>query len=259
MRFILTVVFILIFETAFAIKREAMVTDTSLVGYFIIENDTSYNIKVNYRFGEWVIYYDFAHKDSAYHIQYMQNGYTSSEWYRNGQLKRVYPQVAVAGRFEMTEWYPDGKLKTSRKCSADSCVTFEYYRTGQIADKSIDLRDSIDHFMKWHYNVQYYENGQLKFDPYDPNSFKVQRVMNYYSSGAKQIQNDVFSMARVGPFKEWYESGQLKTEGNYTDYPNDGKYHNSTKTGKWSYYNESGKLTKEEFYEENKLVNTITY
>jgi antitoxin component YwqK of YwqJK toxin-antitoxin module len=31
------------------------------------------------------------------------------------------------------------------------------------------------------------------------------------------------------------------------------------KDGKWSYYDENGKLTKEEFWEKGELIETITY
>ena len=240
--------------------QEAVVSDTSIVITSIYELDTSYSLKTIYRKGEWQIYYDDAHKQKAYYIKYIGYSYISIEWYRNGQKKIEWPTpVKEHGCIEMTEWYPDGKIKGSARCYEDSCVMLGYYPNGQISTKGINSHDSIRRYM-YHYSVEYYENGQLKYDPIDPNG-KRQTITGYYKSGARRSQNDIWQGAQVGPYKEWFENGQLKIDGNY-EVPTETEHHNvmgNKQTGKWTYYDETGKKIKEGFYEVNKLINTITY
>ena len=113
--------------------------------------------------------------------------------------------------------------------------------------------------MIWHYDAKYYENGQVKWTPFDPNGSR-QTVINYYPSGSKHVQHDLWRMQRVGPYIEYYENGIVKVNGCYTD----GEFigydvRGNKKTGKWSFYDESGKLIKEEWYENNVLLKTQNY
>lgn len=263
MRIFLCFVFLIWFGKCFSQIRITTINDTTVVGCEIFERDTSYYINTKFRQGECMVYYDVAHKDSALHIQYFQNGQASESWYRNGQLKCVYPNSSDVAfdRFEVTKWYLNGTIKSMRRCYPDSCISLEYYENGQIASKSIELADSIRHYMVYYYHADFYENGQLKSDSYYPNTRKAFRLMSYYPSGAKQSQYDFCMMNLFGPYKEWYENGQLKIDGNYESFVDNGQLNiiGNKKTGKWSYYNESGKLIKEEFYENNILVKTITY
>ena len=150
-------------------------------------------------------------------------------------------------------------LFRSKKCTNDSCVSYGYYQNGEVASKSIYLPDSSKRSMIWHYDAKYYENGQVKWTPFDPNGSR-QTVINYYPSGSKHVQHDLWRMQRVGPYIEYYENGIVKVNGCYTD----GEFigydvRGNKKTGKWSFYDESGKLIKEEWYENNVLLKTQNY
>lgn len=261
MRIILLFIFLIYCCNVNAQIQKAIVSDTSIVITSIDKLDTSFSLKKVYRKGEWQIYYDNAHKQKAYYAFYNGNSYSEAEWYRNGQKKlEYYKPTSDPECFDMNAWYPDGRVKFSSKCYKDSCVMFSYYLNGQLSKKSINTHDTLGKYFRWHYKVEFYENGQLKFDPTDPNGGR-QTITSYYSNGTKQNQNDLWKGSRVGPYKEWFENGQLKIEGNY-EVPTETEYYNvlgNIRTDKWTYYDETGKKTKEEFYENNKLINTITY
>ena len=123
-------------------------------------------------------------------------------------------------------------------------------------------------------------------------------IKTYYESGELKSTGNYVNGLEQGEYKFYYESGQLKMEGVYADidslefllgkviwqkgssrdyyvgvtfegvYFDDEKnkidaYRKATekpiKDGKWIYYYESGKIEKEEFYEDNLILKTIYY
>lgn len=268
MRISFIVCFTFCFLNINAQLREALISDTSVVSLWIYDGDTSirFNLHNHVPKGETIIYFDSAYTRKAFDIIYSNTySYTSTEWYGNGQKKIEYPTPSLgAGCFEMNSWYNDGKIKATSRCHDDSCIIVNYYHSGPIEHINISTLDSVPYspYGRYvpHFDVRYYENGQLKYDPIDANGIR-QTIIGYYPSGIKHTQNDLWRMQYIGPYKEWFENGQLKIEGNY-EVPIETEYHNvigNKKTGKWTYYDESGKKIKEEFYEANKLINTITY
>ncbi len=261
MRIFLPFCFLICYLNVNAQLQKAVISDTSVVMTSIDKLDTSYSLKKIYRKGEWQLFYDDAHTQKAYYVLFNGNSYSEAAWYRNGQQKSEYHRPKSDPEcFDMKTWHLDGRLTFSSKCYEDSCVMLSYYLNGQISKKDINTHDSLSKYFNWHYRVEYYENGQLKFDPTDPNGVR-QTITSYYPIGTKQNQNDLWKGARVGPYKEWFENGKLKVDGNY-EVPIETEYHNVSgdkRTGKWTFYDESGKKIKEEFYENNKLTNTISY
>ena len=262
MRFFLTVICFLIFEKSFSQIKKTFVSDTSVVEIIVSQGDSLFYINDPFRTGEWIIYYDSGQLVKALHIKYFDSKFrfVDTIWYQNGQMKKEDFLPVKGNTLTYNEWFPDGKNKTKRICYNDSCIQLVYYANGILADKSVESVDSVSpNRMVWHYFEEYYENGQLKSTPYNPNSWLKYSITSYYLSGKIKAQKDEVLGSFTGSYKEWYENGQLKIEGSYEEIPIDGHYHSSKPTGKWSYYNEAGKLTKEEFYENNKLINTITY
>jgi antitoxin component YwqK of YwqJK toxin-antitoxin module len=66
--------------------------------------------------------------------------------------------------------------------------------------------------------------------------------------------------AFVDEFTEFYPNGKIKTFGLYkTDINTDPAQplqNGGIETGKWKYYNESGKLIREELYDNGKLISS---
>ncbi len=189
------------------------------------------------------------------------NNFIDTCWYQDGKLKSWSHSSSPECRNDM-EWYRTRQLRYYSKCDGDTNTYLEFYSTGQLKNKSLTYIDSTNgkgNSFAWHYTEEYYENGQLKFLPMDPNSQKLQQQVRFYESGAKMDSVGWLNGTRVGFLKEWHEGGQIKTVREYVVPSNDGYLHDSKKIGTWSYYNESGKLIKEEYYEEGKLVKTIEH
>jgi antitoxin component YwqK of YwqJK toxin-antitoxin module len=262
MRILLTIVFLMFYGQSFCQIKQADLSDIAIVTTSIGDGDTSFWINDPYKVGEWMIYYDSTHKQKAFHVLYFDSKYRliSTEWFKSGQIRRETFGHYYLTPLHYNEWFPDGKVKVSSICKGDSCVNYQYYHNGQLAEKNIARGDSAsDRMMTWCYFAEYYENGQLKSTPYDPNSRSRLSLVNYYPSGKIKSQVALMYHMPVGPWNEWYENGKLKTEGNFTEMPGDGQFHLTMKIGKWTYYDETGKKIKEEFYENDKLINTITY
>ena len=58
----------------------------------------------------------------------------------------------------------------------------------------------------------------------------------YYENGQKQAETDCVNGYNIGPYKSWYESGQLMSQGNFV------KGNGNERRGNWIYYWENGKV-----------------
>lgn len=258
--------FILFFVATISVHAQVQTTwigDTAKVSYMHYDGDTSYYLrKKDSRSGVWIIYYDSLLNQRAERIHY-KNDFPKIDtaWNRNGTFRKIYlsKDSITHGCYDSESWYPSGTLKCTTSCDGDSSLQILYYPNGQIKEKLYSWRDSVPgNWIVNHIHYQYYENGHLKSDPSDINGPR-QTIKNYYESGKVSRETTWQAGALIGPYHEWYENGQLKVEGKYKIPPNDHGFHGTTQIGTWSYYNESGKLIKEEFYEEGKLVKTIEY
>lgn len=240
--------------------QKVWIGDTARVRWWAYNGDTSYSIRDKERNGEWTIYYDDKLTVRCVHVFY-RRGFDVGDtiWYRSGQIQKYFvdKDSLTHGCYESRHWFPDGKLKLTNYCDGDTAVQIEYYHSGATKRVLKSYKESAINWMVDHYIAEYYVNGQLKYDPSDVNGSR-QTIKNYYESGKVSREATYVAGALVGPLHEWYENGQLKVKGQYKD-PGDPRPPYTIKTGTWSYYAESGKLIKEEFYEEGKLVKTVEY
>ncbi len=261
MRWKLIILFFVISATSFAQEKKTWIGDTSIVKTSIVEGDTSYFVKYELRSGMWMIYYDSKFKNRARYIKADIYKSVDTAWFRNGKVKSwSHPVDSCGNCWRSKEWYVEGGLKMEMYFSNDTCYELHYYRSGAISEKNLSMRDSPnDQHVTWHYSAQYYENGQLTFLPGDPNLRKPQPYITYYESGQKMEESTRLMPYLCSEFTSWYSNGQLHVKGQYPPCPLETQWKAPDKIGTWSYYNESGKLIKEEFYEEGKLVRTMEY
>ena len=115
----------------------------------------------------------------------------------------------------------------------------------------------------------YYDSGELESTVNYVDDLRQGEYKEYYESGTlRSIVNYVDDL-RQGEYKNYYESGTLRSIVNYVDDLKEGHitgieaYRKVTekpiKDDKWTYYYESGKIEKEEFYEVNLILKTIYY
>jgi antitoxin component YwqK of YwqJK toxin-antitoxin module len=98
----------------------------------------------------------------------------------------------------------------------------------------------------------YYENGQIMQSVLYPEKGR-QAIIYYYESGKIKEEGE-WENGNIGNHREYFEDGKIKAEGEYVI--SEQVFHNdfnsinyySTKSGHWIYYNEEGKIVKEEWY-----------
>ena len=256
MRWILFLTILFSYRIVKASVRRAWIGDTTYVKTVNHDGDTNYLPKVFVsQLDTFIVYYDV---DLIMKAQWSFRGnqtFFDTCWFRNGTLKSWTDFHSDPACYNRREWYPDGSLKQRSDCTGDTNVSISYYNSGSTKMKIVAYRDSNNLFLTDHYIAEYYENGQLIFDIADP-SAPVQIRRKYYSNGQKMWEITLRYHFAYGPFTEWYANGQIRCKGTYSEIR---RGNSDVKDGKWSYYNESGKLVKEEFYEEGKLVKTVEY
>jgi antitoxin component YwqK of YwqJK toxin-antitoxin module len=102
------------------------------------------------------------------------------------------------------------------------------------------------------------------FQPHIIEDDKVFHEILFYESGKISQEQYWVNYALIGNFRAFHENGKLKTVGQFEteqEYFSQMKnsYRDAVKVGKWSFYDNTGRLEKEEFYELNKLVKTLNY
>jgi antitoxin component YwqK of YwqJK toxin-antitoxin module len=258
----ITIVLLLLMTFALNAKiTRAWVGDTNQVRTSIHESDTTYLPK---HFGTipdtFIAYYDKNLKLKARWAYRGSEGVRDTSWYNDGKIKSYNDFGNNPECYNRMSWYRNRQLESQSTCTGDTGIAVYYYSNGQLKGKYISYRDTArGNSITGHYAVEYYENGQLKYDPIDMNGPRTPLMKNYYKSGKVKWESAYQIGEPVGPYREWYETGQLKLSGQHKIPPDDKGYFHAVRIGTWSYYNESGKLIKEEFYEDGKLVKTVEY
>ncbi|MFZ5552531.1 MAG: toxin-antitoxin system YwqK family antitoxin [Bacteroidota bacterium] len=86
-----------------------------------------------------------------------------------------------------------------------------------------------------------YPDGQLKMKGEMVQGKRHGEWVSYYENGMKWSEDTYNLGARDGKCVSFYKNGQVRYIGYYT---------NNVKSGKWSFYDEQGNLTKEENFSE---------
>lgn len=135
-------------------------------------------------------------------------------------------------------------LLLEKYCINDSCYTFQYFFNGNLKRKQVTIEG-----FNLVYEEIWCENGQLirKVDY----TIMPQHITNYYCNGKKKNEFTLNEYRAIGIHLWWYDNGQIKTEGFFNNEGN--------QSGIWKYYDDHGKLLKEEKYDDGKLKDTKDY
>jgi antitoxin component YwqK of YwqJK toxin-antitoxin module len=244
--------------TAFSAQaqlNQACYSDTALVEELIYRKDTTWVIKPVYQKGDWNLYYDFALTKikSEYHYtdqgvktgtwkEYYRNGKLRSEWDCNTPLVQLYPP----GK----EWYADGKIKTERSQTADTLTEMQYFPNGKMS-----MLNKWNKSGMWVLHKEWCDKGQLLID-YNPTASVPQPVKKYHCNGNLRAEYNWYTFGYTGMYKEYHANGKISVQGQYTEKPTDQLVFMARKTGEWIYFDDKGKVTKKEKWENGKLVST---
>ncbi len=150
-------------------------------------------------------------------------------YYPDGTLERSF--VNVDGyRAKATLYYPDGSIKSQVEYNEGAARVW----TDFFANGNIEYYEEYHKSMMYHIaKKSYFESGQAQSLFEMINKKKLDYTQNdFYENGTKKV------------------AGTLKYDKDAYDY---------FKTGKWVYFNESGKPIKDEEYSDGKLIKTNTH
>ena len=89
--------------------------------------------------------------------------------------------------------------------------------------------------------TQYYDNAKVQFQGQMQHGKREGEWQEFYPNAAKKAVFDYKNGLLDGKFTVWYKTGQLKVSGQNVE---------GLQDGKWLYYDENGKVTREEFWDE---------
>lgn len=173
--------------------------------------------------------------------------------YPSGRLKHkgYYDNGRIITMF--TNYYENGQIERTFKSKTETKGTLEvFYPSGQLMSH-VEWDNGESNLWQ-----DYYPQGQTEFTEEFSRSGEYYLYMRFYfEDGKPQILFELIDeKQRLYSYKEFYPNGQVKECGqkmfnaNLNDYPMEGK---------WSYYDENGKLTLEEEYTKGQLISDKKY
>jgi antitoxin component YwqK of YwqJK toxin-antitoxin module len=246
--------------------KDVVIGDTVNVGVFKNRDDSTdigyYNKKFDKTITIYRIYFDanktrLAQKLVRDNVDRID---TLLEWFPDGKVARTFygKKNGNPDLFENKHYFRNGQIKDIRTCNSDTCVSISYYKNGNMKAKFYQKG------IRLYYEEKYYQNGQKMSDPHFIEDNKKAYEVHYYESGKVLQKRCWLNYALIEEFKEFHENGKLKISGQYETEEQYFKlmkngYRDSMKMGKWSYYNISGKLEREEYYDNDVIMKTVQY
>ena len=220
-------------------------------------DDTIVNLKKDtVNKGVIIIYWNKEFTKKCYQFERGKNrtNDTLYYWYSNGAIASKM-QITGTYKWYFHQWYPDGQDKAERIDKHDTDYTYYYYHSGKLKQLDVTV------FANWIYSEQRCENGIITFK--DSISSRNKHLWTgYYCNGNKKYELLMDGLYVIGETKRWYENGNFQEIGSY-DYKTDGSDTNkkgfTVEQGKWSYYDENGKLLKEVWYKDGVVVKEQKY
>ena len=204
-------------------------------------------------------------------------GGTYEEWYNGGeQLKKMTKYGAESRIVEDKEWYRDGQL-ASHSLVKDNIEDYQRWNEEGVLRAKTRRRVSdgvyIGEQRTWFddgkpQSIESYDDRGLIHGLFESYSFGwgnvhplVSRVHYnhgvldgvreaFYNDGSKRYEYTFENGIEVGPYNEWYDNGQKKTEGQYVA---------GDKEGEWKYYNVDGSMSARRVYHEGHMMVSERY
>lgn len=147
---------------------------------------------------------------------------------RKRRLAKYKSGIRVGAHYE---WYDTGEVYDITNWETDLYFNSKtFYKSGKI--KSTAVNGNRENAVY----TSYYENGQIE-TLYDQLA-GIDKT--YYQSGQVKSLRSI----KKRSYTEWYQNGKTKVTGTLDE-------SGLGRVGKWKYYDEKGKLTRELFYDEN--------
>jgi antitoxin component YwqK of YwqJK toxin-antitoxin module len=235
-----------IYDKEHVTKEEILGTNDSTFSWKGVE------IAVSRQFyGNFVLYFDKQMK-VPYKIYGLTNGINVMNWYyQNGQLREHWlisyePQlkfeqsyIVKCEKMEFEGYYEDGQKKFDHKFNGDTTLDHLYYESGKIKEMDLLVKN------QWAEQIEYCENGTIIYSGPGPKN-ELLHNKRYYCNGRISMEFNYCAGIIIGPYKTWYQNGQLKIQGQYDDTispPTHFDQHlHYNRVGTWLFYDSLGKV-----------------
>jgi antitoxin component YwqK of YwqJK toxin-antitoxin module len=180
----------------------------------------------------------------------------SKKWYKSGKIMFDNPMKDGKEIGIHITFYENGLPDYIK--DEEHGISIGFHESGKVSSISQDIEDSVKCGGKDGYEEKtFYKDGQLR----TKGVYNCGKQMyTIYANDSIPIAESNFigmPLFKVGKYKEYYNNGTPKLDGQYVDAQN--ARASNIKTGVWKYWDEKGKLMKEEYYENNKLIKTEEY
>lgn len=179
-------------------------------------------------------------------------------FYENGNLKSQGYYVKNKPNGKWAYYFENGKvsMEGNLKDGEYEGVWTYYYENGNT-----NMKGEVNHGSREGEWIYFYENGKIKSIGHYKKNNKEGTWKYFYEDGAFKAEA-VYENDK-GLYQEYYQTGELKSEGNIIDGKSNGlwKYYyksgklkaegyekNGVKEGLWKYYHESGTVSSEGIY-----------
>jgi antitoxin component YwqK of YwqJK toxin-antitoxin module len=184
------------------------------------------------------------------------NGYAAQNWiedyYDNGTL--LHKGYYIDGLLKVYKnYYPDGTLERSFvNIDGYRAKSTLYYQNGSIKS---EVQYNEGAAQVW---TDFFDNGNIEYyEEYHKSMLYHIAKKSYYKSGQAESLFEMVDKKKLGYTQnDFYENGTKSVAGTLK-YDKDA--YDYFRTGKWFYFNESGKPIKDEEYTDGKLTKTNTH
>ncbi len=181
-------------------------------------------------------------------VRYNKVGYNAQSWqedyYASGKL--LHRGFYIDGQIKVFKNYWENGNLERELIAIDNlrCKHITYYSNGQVRSE-VTYYEGSEIKQK-----DYFENGAVELDEEidKKEGFIIKRIINYPDSKLKIVMELTDKKMRIYTYKEYYENGNVKEEGNLNFRKDMNDY---VKNGVWKFYDEQGNLLKSVNYVNN--------
>ncbi|GIV28339.1 MAG: hypothetical protein KatS3mg027_2153 [Bacteroidia bacterium] len=181
-------------------------------------------------------------------IRYNKVGYNAQSWqedyYASGKL--LHRGFYIDGQIKVFKNYWENGNLERELIAVDNlrCKLLTYYPNGQMRSE-VMYYEGMEIKQK-----DFFENGSIELDEEidKKEGFIIKRIINYSDSKPKVVMELIDKKLKLYSYKEYYENGNVKEEGNL-NYRKD--MNDYVKNGVWKFYDEQGNLVKSVNYVNN--------
>lgn len=200
-------------------------------------------------------FYDNNKPECQYQFKNGKRDGINKKWYKSGKVLFDYQMKEGKDVGITMTFYENGNPQYITDEARG--LTMEFNENGKLAHLTKRISDSTLCNGEGLEKASWYEDGQL-MEKYIINCGK--QPYKIYANDTTVLSESMIigmTLFKVGKYNEYFNNGKPKIEGQFKD--SNSQKESNIMIGTWKYWDEKGRLVKEEYYENNKLIKTNEY